>query len=208
LYDSLKITPKTRGYQVVFNHTNFHLYHYAGNNPNRYTDPDGRFFACWYLDNDYNRKIKEYADEYNKNTKSIQKYNLEYNGNKSLPKNNSREKAVKWDKENYVQNIELYIANRFNNSNINKLSEEELKTIIQSEINLYERFQNLREQKNIDGSHKDKLVTDILQEALIIYKNVFDKIFNNDPKNGKEAALAAEKEANIYINNRLSELGV
>ena len=42
MYDSLKITPKTRGYQVVFNHTNFHLYHYAGNNPIKYTDPDGR----------------------------------------------------------------------------------------------------------------------------------------------------------------------
>ena len=42
LYDSLKITPKTRGYQVIFSHTNFHLYHYAGNNPIRYTDPNGR----------------------------------------------------------------------------------------------------------------------------------------------------------------------
>ena len=42
MYDSLKITPKTRGYQIIFNHTNFHLYHYAGNNPINYTDPDGR----------------------------------------------------------------------------------------------------------------------------------------------------------------------
>ncbi|MCR5437818.1 MAG: hypothetical protein K6E97_12215 [Treponema sp.] len=27
----------------LFNHTNFHLYHYAGNNPIRYTDPNGRY---------------------------------------------------------------------------------------------------------------------------------------------------------------------
>ena len=26
----------------VYNHINFHLYHYAGNNPVKYTDPDGR----------------------------------------------------------------------------------------------------------------------------------------------------------------------
>jgi len=41
LYDSLKIIPKPRGYQIIFNHTNFHLYHYAGNNPILYIDPNG-----------------------------------------------------------------------------------------------------------------------------------------------------------------------
>ena len=34
----------------IYNTVNFHLYHYAGNNPVKYTDPDGRvaFDACWW----------------------------------------------------------------------------------------------------------------------------------------------------------------
>jgi membrane-bound inhibitor of C-type lysozyme len=29
----------------VFNTVNLHLYHYAGNNPAKYTDPDGRIIV-------------------------------------------------------------------------------------------------------------------------------------------------------------------
>jgi hypothetical protein len=33
----------------VYNTINAHLYHYAGNNPVKYTDPDGRFAITWPL---------------------------------------------------------------------------------------------------------------------------------------------------------------
>jgi hypothetical protein len=37
-----KLTETFRGWGGVFNVVNLHVYHYAGNNPVKYTDPDGR----------------------------------------------------------------------------------------------------------------------------------------------------------------------
>ena len=36
----------------VFNVVNLHLYHYAGNNPVKYTDPDGRADHIYHLDDE------------------------------------------------------------------------------------------------------------------------------------------------------------
>nr|WP_252722148.1 RHS repeat-associated core domain-containing protein [Treponema socranskii] len=39
----------------VFNVVNFQLYHYAGNNPVKYTDPDGRYCISYYYNSNYKR---------------------------------------------------------------------------------------------------------------------------------------------------------
>ena len=39
----------------VFNVVNFQLYHYAGNNPVKYTDPDGRYCISYYYNSNYER---------------------------------------------------------------------------------------------------------------------------------------------------------
>ncbi|MCL2722509.1 MAG: hypothetical protein FWD47_14355 [Treponema sp.] len=33
----------------IYNYVNFHVYHYGGNNPVMYTDPDGRYFISGYI---------------------------------------------------------------------------------------------------------------------------------------------------------------
>ena len=40
--DARRYNGNLPGMGGIFNHINFHLYHYAGNNPINYTDPDGR----------------------------------------------------------------------------------------------------------------------------------------------------------------------
>jgi hypothetical protein len=42
----------------VFNYVNLHAYHYAGNNPVKYTDPDGRDNEIYNLSGNYIRTIK------------------------------------------------------------------------------------------------------------------------------------------------------
>jgi len=78
----------------VFNHVNLHVYHYAGNNPVKYTDPDGRAagdefitmddaaidFAWTYID-DSKRDNKEYGASIYKNENGTYSYTVPSVGN-------------------------------------------------------------------------------------------------------------------------------
>ncbi len=61
-------------------HIYFNLYHYAGNNPERYLDPDGR--AAFIIYNEHNQTVID------KNTSSLRLYHIdEIEGN---PENGSK----------------------------------------------------------------------------------------------------------------------
>ncbi|WP_407436666.1 RHS repeat domain-containing protein [Treponema sp.] len=70
----------------IYNHVNFNLYHYAGNNPIRYTDPDGRFFNRPEYHNKQNG-LKHTSVTMGKTPSG--KYEIDENGSKTVTKQNT-----------------------------------------------------------------------------------------------------------------------
>ena len=66
--ESKKHNENLPGMGGVFNVVNLHLYHYAGNNPVKYTDPDGKdiisFFKGWVNYNLNNTIFSRYGSQY------------------------------------------------------------------------------------------------------------------------------------------------
>jgi len=58
--DAKKHNENLPGMGGVFNYVNMHVYHYAGNNPVKLTDPDGRFGDTW--DRRWSQEIRERID--------------------------------------------------------------------------------------------------------------------------------------------------
>ena len=70
----------------VYNHINFHLYHYAGNNPVKYVDPDGRKLRK--LDEEQNNQVKSAVSSAVKNLNYIIKeLTSAYNNSSELDPN-------------------------------------------------------------------------------------------------------------------------
>ena len=95
----------------IFNHINSNLYHYAGNNPVKYVDPDGRKFDTSSLTNDelqrFNMAIQElkktergnYVITILENTPTLFIIKHNNNGNNSYLPN---ENVINWDSNKFL----------------------------------------------------------------------------------------------------------
>ena len=59
--EAKKYNQNLPGMGGVFNHINGNLYHYAGNNPIKYTDPDGKFSIRYDTDGDLLATYKSFT---------------------------------------------------------------------------------------------------------------------------------------------------
>nr|WP_252723433.1 RHS repeat-associated core domain-containing protein [Treponema pedis] len=83
----------------VFNVVNLHVYHYAGNNPVKYIDPDGNFIASYFANTKLNDAFSFFIEKYQKKLSAINKASQLYQKIYDIPKNTALEDAIVFDKE-------------------------------------------------------------------------------------------------------------
>jgi hypothetical protein len=99
----------------VFNYVNLHVYHYAGNNPVKYTDPNGREIG--YDENTDPHKLEEVINKYSY-------YQYKFNDKGQLQKTNKKNNA---GSKQYSEAIDTLISRKetitiglYDDSNISK----------------------------------------------------------------------------------------
>ena len=188
----------------VYNHINFHLYHYAGNNPVKYVDPDGRFLSIYYLNQYFNKRVKQIAAQNSKEAQS--QTQLFFQGYLVKIKTNAMEKALEEDEKNGLfllgKNIDFYLPQFGLDTN-----EQKSLDYTAYEKSLYERLQKLRNSKDMYGDYRTYLVDEIIDKALKVQKETYNSNINEDGSNKKEVLLKSDLEANKVIDEELTKLG-
>ena len=164
----------------VFNVVNLHLYHYAGNNPVKYTDPDGNFIASYFANTKFNNAFNFFIEKYQKKLDTINRASQLYQQIYDIPKNTALEDAIVFDKEQAYDYILTTAGINAEQMGYEKNSEE-YNNYVKQETKLYSKLQGLRKQKYTDGTYKNGLVDKILNTALNLYiintKNAFRKAY-------------------------------
>ena len=188
----------------IYNSVNGNLYHYAGNNPVKYVDPDGRFLSIYYLNQYFNKRVKEIADE-NSNEAQSQMPQF-FQGYSIKIKTDAMRKVLEEDGENGLsllgKNIDFYLPQLGLDNNEQKSSD-----YTAYEKSLYKRLQKLRNSKDMYGDYRTYLVDKIINKALKVQKETYNSNINEDESNKKEALLKSDLEANKVIDEELTKLG-
>jgi hypothetical protein len=165
----------------VFNYVNLHTYHYAGNNPVRYTDPDGRYSG-----------LKKIANEF-KNVLLKAMETLRVKSDYSIE--SALDLVTKPDINNSKTKIPID-SRRPAITDLGMKTTEEVHEYSRKEIVRYEAFAEIRGQ---DG-FSYHVASEILDAAEFRYKRAeSEALFNGESK--INAKRYAENEANKIIDD-------
>ena len=187
----------------VFNVVNLHLYHYAGNNPVKYTDPDGNFIASYFANTKFNNAFNFFIEKYQKKLDTINRASQLYQQIYDIPKNTALEDAIVFDKEQAYDYILTTAGINAEQMGYEKNSEE-YNNYVKQETKLYSKLQELRKQKYTDGTYKNGLVDKILNTALNLYNNKYQECVS-EGLSDIEAKKHADSVANEYLNKTLED---
>ena len=187
----------------VFNVVNLHLYHYAGNNPVKYTDPDGNFIASYFANTKFNDAFNFFIEKYQKKLDTINRASQLYQQIYDIPKNTALEDAIVFDKEQAYDYILTTAGINAEQMGYEKNSEE-YNNYVKQETKLYSKLQELRKQKYTDGTYKNGLVDKILNTALNLYNNKYQECIS-EGLSDIEAMKHADSVANEYLNKTLED---
>ena len=187
----------------VFNVVNLHLYHYAGNNPVKYTDPDGNFIASYFANTKFNNAFNFFIEKYQKKLDTINRASQLYQQIYDIPKNTALEDAIVFDKEQAYDYILTTAGINAEQMGYEKNSEE-YNNYVKQETKLYSKLQELRKQKYTDGTYKNGLVDKILNTALNLYNNKYQECIS-EGLSDIEAMKHADSVANEYLNKTLED---
>ena len=187
----------------VFNVVNLHVYHYAGNNPVKYTDPDGNFIASYFANTKFNNAFNFFIEKYQKKLDTINRASQLYQQIYDIPKNTALEDAIVFDKEQAYDYILTTAGINAEQMGYEKNSEE-YNNYVKQETKLYSKLQELRKQKYTDGTYKNGLVDKILNTALNLYNNKYQECIS-EGLSDIEAMKHADSVANEYLNKTLED---
>ena len=163
------------------------MYHYAGNNPVRYVDPDGRVTAIVYAN-------KRFAD--------IERSELKNWIDRGCPNYNPKIKATLIDLEDSSEYIDK-LATKFSVVNLHlPFSTKEQMKYVDDEKRIYKKIQALRlqDEKNI------KITNSLIEEASKLAERKYSSIKDIKELTNAEKMKIAEDFANESLEKKIDSL--